>query len=101
MFESFKTQRVTTSATEIHVTWGGNGPPLLLLHGYPQTHLMWHKVAPALAKDFTVVVPDLPGHEASRGELNCSQQLVAGNGNWRLEPFDPVQPGSKQSKQRS
>ena len=65
MFESFKTQRVTTSATEIHVTWGGNGPPLLLLHGYPQTHLMWHKVAPALAKDFTVVVPDLRGYGVS------------------------------------
>ena len=65
MFESFKTQRVTTSATEIHVTWGGNGPPLLLLHGYPQTHLMWHKVAPALAKDFTVVVPDLRGYGES------------------------------------
>jgi haloacetate dehalogenase len=65
MFKSFKTQRVKTSATEIHVTWGGNGPPLLLLHGYPQTHLMWHKVAPTLAKDFTVVVPDLRGYGES------------------------------------
>ncbi len=65
MFETFKTQRVKTSGTEIHVTSGGSGPPLLLLHGYPQTHLMWHKVAPALAKDFTVVVPDLRGYGES------------------------------------
>ncbi len=65
MFETFKTQRIKTSGTEIHVTWSGNGPPLLLLHGYPQTHLMWHKVAPTLAKDFTVVVPDLRGYGES------------------------------------
>ncbi len=65
MFQGFQTKRVTTRATEIHVTWGGNGPPLLLLHGYPQTHLMWHKVAPALATDFTVVVPDLRGYGES------------------------------------
>ena len=43
----------------------------------------------------TVVVPDLPGHEASRAELNCSQKLVAGNGTWKLEPFDPLQPNRK------
>jgi haloacetate dehalogenase len=65
MFETFKTQRVKTSGTEIHVTWSGSGPPLLLLHGYPQTHLMWHKVAPTLAKYFTVVVPDLRGYGES------------------------------------
>jgi ATP phosphoribosyltransferase regulatory subunit len=43
----------------------------------------------------TVVVADLPGHEASRAELNCTQQLVAGNGTWKLEPFDPLQPNRK------
>ena len=41
---------------------GGSGPPLLLLHGFPQTHLMWHAVAPALAQAFTVVAADLPGY---------------------------------------
>lgn len=41
---------------------GGNGPPLLLLHGYPQTHAMWHKVAPRLAQKFTVVLMDLRGY---------------------------------------
>lgn len=44
---------------------GGDGPPLLLLHGYPETHLMWHAVAPRLAERFTVVVADLPGYGAS------------------------------------
>ena len=65
MFENFKTQRIKTSGTDIHVTWGGNGPPLLLLHGYPESHLMWHKVAPPLAKHFTVVAPDLRGYGES------------------------------------
>jgi haloacetate dehalogenase len=45
---------------------GGAGPPLLLLHGYPQTHIAWRKVAPALARNHTLVIPDLPGYGASR-----------------------------------
>ena len=45
---------------------GGSGPPVLLLHGYPQTHIAWRRVAPALAERHTVVVPDLPGYGASR-----------------------------------
>jgi len=46
----------------IHCAHGGDGPPLLLLHGYPQTHAIWHKVAPRLAEEFTVVCPDLRGY---------------------------------------
>jgi haloacetate dehalogenase len=49
----------------VHARVGGDGPPLLLLHGYPQTHLMWHAVAPALAERFTVIAADLPGYGAS------------------------------------
>ncbi len=49
----------------IHGVTGGNGPPLLLLHGYPQTHVMWHKVAPELSKQYTLVIPDLRGYGAS------------------------------------
>jgi haloacetate dehalogenase len=45
----------------------GSGPPLLLLHGFPETHVMWHAVAPSLAEHFTIVVADLPGYGASRG----------------------------------
>lgn len=46
----------------IHAVVAGTGPPVLLLHGYPQSHVMWHAVAPLLAEQFTVVVPDLPGY---------------------------------------
>ncbi len=62
MFEGFSLRRITTSGAEINFRAGGSGPPLLLLHGYPQTHAMWHAVAPALAADFTVVCPDLRGY---------------------------------------
>lgn len=62
MFEGFEKRRVATSETEIALRVGGAGPPLLLLHGYPQTHVMWHRIAPALAERFTVVCADLRGY---------------------------------------
>lgn len=62
MFDGFEHKQVTTRDTLINLRQGGSGPPLLLLHGYPECHLMWHKVAPRLAKEFTVVVPDLRGY---------------------------------------
>jgi haloacetate dehalogenase len=61
-FPGFSTETVETSGTTIHVLRKGTGRPLLLLHGYPETHLTWHKVAPKLAEQFTVVVPDLRGY---------------------------------------
>ncbi len=62
MFYGFKTERLETASTHIHVRIGGEGPPLLLLHGYPQTHVTWHRVAHVLAEQFSVVVPDLRGY---------------------------------------
>ncbi len=62
MFDGFETRRVATSGAEINLRLGGSGPPLLLLHGYPQTHVMWHRVAPYLAERFTVVAADLRGY---------------------------------------
>lgn len=62
MFEGFTTRQITTSGTTINCVTGGSGPGLLLLHGYPQTHAMWHKIAPRLAQDFTVVAADLRGY---------------------------------------
>lgn len=53
---------IDTGEAIIYVHHGGSGPPLLLLHGHPQTHVIWHKIAPRLAHDFTVVAPDLRGY---------------------------------------
>ncbi len=61
-FPGFTRHRIDTAGASINLVTGGSGPPLLLLHGYPQTHVMWRKVAPRLAADFTVVVPDLRGY---------------------------------------
>ena len=62
MFEGFENGRVETSEAEINFVCGGDGPPVLLMHGYPQTHAMWHLVAPRLSEDFTVVSTDLRGY---------------------------------------
>jgi len=62
LFDGFTRQRIRVGEVDINLVTGGKGPPLLLLHGYPQTHVMWHKTAPALARDFTVVAPDLRGY---------------------------------------
>ncbi|MGE5170874.1 MAG: alpha/beta fold hydrolase [Rudaea sp.] len=62
LFPGFTALRIRTSETEIVCAVGGNGPPVLMLHGYPQTHAMWHRVAPALARDHTVVCADLRGY---------------------------------------
>ncbi|MCK6452101.1 MAG: alpha/beta hydrolase [Alphaproteobacteria bacterium] len=62
MFEGFQHRRVPVAEGEINLVIGGSGPPLLLLHGYPQTHVMWHKVAPVLTQSFTVVCADLRGY---------------------------------------
>jgi haloacetate dehalogenase len=62
MFDGFKRSEIRTSAARIVTVVGGSGPPLLLMHGNPFTHLSWLKVAPALAKEFTVVATDLRGY---------------------------------------
>jgi haloacetate dehalogenase len=62
LFEGFENHRVDTTQTTINCRVGGAGPPLLVLHGCPQTHLMWHKLVPTLARRFTVVASDLRGY---------------------------------------
>jgi pimeloyl-ACP methyl ester carboxylesterase len=62
LFPGFAQRRIPTSGAEIQCVIGGSGPPLLLLHGYPQTHAMWHKIAPCLAEQYTVVCADLRGY---------------------------------------
>lgn len=65
LFENLAVADVPTPRGHVHVRTGGSGPPLLLLHGFPETHLMWHSVAPTLAEQFTLVVADLPGYGQS------------------------------------
>ncbi|MGA0570824.1 alpha/beta fold hydrolase [Variovorax sp. VNK109] len=62
MLETFTPHTVATADGPIHTRKGGQGPALLLMHGHPQTHAMWHRVAPALAAHFTVVMMDLRGY---------------------------------------
>ena len=83
LFPGFATRRIATSGAEIHCEQGGSGPPLLMLHGYPQTHAMWHKIAPALAKRFTVVCADLRGYgdsskpDGGTGHAGYSKRAMA------------------------
>jgi haloacetate dehalogenase len=65
VFEGFLEKRIRTGNAEIFMLISGSGPPLLLLHGFPQTHVMWHRVAPRLARRHSLVVPDLRGYGAS------------------------------------
>jgi len=82
-FPGFELRQVETSGASINLVTGGTGPPLLLLHGYPQTHLMWRKLAPRLAIEFTVVVPDLRGYgdsskpPAGSDNVNYSKRALA------------------------
>lgn len=76
MFDNFTKTRIKANGVSINLVHGGVGPPLLLLHGYPQTHVEWHKIAPKLAEHYTVVAPDLRGYgdsekpPASEGDLS-------------------------------
>ncbi len=83
MFLNFTQKKVRTSGATINLVTGGHGDPVLLLHGYPETHVMWHKVAPALARDYTVVCADLRGYGDSSkprgipGHANYSKRAMA------------------------
>jgi haloacetate dehalogenase len=82
-FPGFEQRRIATAGAEINLVTGGSGPPLLLLHGYPQTHLMWRKLAPRLAAEFTLVIPDLRGYgdsakpPAGPDQINYSKRALA------------------------
>jgi pimeloyl-ACP methyl ester carboxylesterase len=65
VFEGFTLETVDTGGAKLRVRYGGTGPALLLLHGHPRTHVTWHRVAPLLACDYTVVCPDLRGYGES------------------------------------
>src|SRR5258708_40310523 len=62
MFDGFEARDIETSGARIHCRIGGKGRRVRLLHGYPQNHVMWHKIAPALAQRVTIVAADLRGY---------------------------------------
>src|SRR5258706_15109187 len=83
MFEGFERTEIDTSGARIHLRPGRKGPPLLLLHGNPMTHVMWHKIAGRLAREFHVVATDLRGYgdssapDAGENNINFSFRAMA------------------------
>jgi len=83
LLPGFKVHKVKTSGATLHTVVGGSGPPLLLIHGAPLTHLSWYRVAPELAKKYTVVAADLRGYgDSSKPEdgdkhINYSKRSMA------------------------
>jgi haloacetate dehalogenase len=81
MFDAFTLDRIDTGEVTLRVRHGGSGPPLVLLHGHPRTHLTWHAVADALAGEYTVVCPDLRGYGQSSqpADDDYSKRAMAGD----------------------
>ncbi len=83
MYEGFTRRRIDVGDAQINVVSGGDGPPVLLLHGFPQTHAAWHRIAPLLEKHFSLVIPDLRGYGESSGPApdpehhNYSKRVMA------------------------
>ncbi|RBM08341.1 alpha/beta fold hydrolase [Novacetimonas cocois] len=83
LLPGFRWQDIAVNGVRIRTATGGDGPPLLLLHGHPQMHLTWHRIAPALAKHFTVVATDLRGYgdsarpEGGPDHVNYSKRAMA------------------------
>jgi haloacetate dehalogenase len=75
LFPGFHTFDVNADGVSIHGVTGGSGPPILLLHGYPQTHAIWHRIAPELEKRFTVVATDLTGYGDSAKPLSDMEHM--------------------------
>jgi len=67
LFPGFRRLDIDVEGARIHAVASGDGPPVLLLHGFPQSHVCWHRVAQPLAEHFTVVIPDMPGYGDSIG----------------------------------
>lgn len=88
MFEGFEHRRIEANGITVNLRTGGSGPPLLLLHGNPLTHVMWHKIAPRLAEDFTVVASDLRGYGDSDKPRGASDHA---NYSFRTMAEDQVQ----------
>jgi len=88
LFPGFVQTEVRTSGATIPVFHKGNGPPVLLLHGYPESHVTWHKVAPRLAEQFSVYIPDLRGYGDSSRPADGDRHI---NYSFRAMALDQVE----------
>jgi haloacetate dehalogenase len=83
LFPGYESKWINTSSGRIFARVGGNGPPLMLLHGFSSTHVMWHRVAPKLADKFTLIIADLPGYgwsdmpESDKDHLPYTKRAMA------------------------
>src|SRR5262249_27568442 len=75
LYPGFASEWIDTSSGRVFARVGGKGPPLLLLHGFSETHVMWHRVAPALADKFALIIADLPGYGWSDMPRSDEQHL--------------------------
>ena len=108
MFETFTHRRIDTSEAVINLRHAGSGPPVLLLHGHPQTHAMWHKVAPRLAETYSVVCADLRGYgdsskpptaedHAPYSKRAMARDMVEAHAGARLRAFRRGRPRSRRT----
>ena len=88
MFDGFKTSKVQTTGATINVVSGGQGSPVLLLHGNPETHVMWHKIALQTAREFTVVAADLRGYGDSSKPPDGENHSNYSNRNMALDQIE-------------
>lgn len=85
MFEGFETSVADVGETTVFIRRKGHGRPLLLLHGFPETHLMWHRVAPALSEEFTVICADLRGYGQSGKPASTADHIPYSKGAMALD----------------
>ena len=88
LFDDFIHQEIKTEETTINLVRRGSGYPVLMLHGYPETHICWHRVAPILADRFTIVCPDLRGCGDSSKPESDSEHVTYSK---RVMPQDQVE----------
>ena len=112
LFPGFASRWIDTSAGKIFARTGGSGPPLLLLHGYTQTNVMWHRVAPALAAHFALVIADLPGYgwsavpaadedHAPYDKRSMAKAMVERDGEARPRALPPRRPRPRRARRLS
>jgi len=93
LYPGFASHRIDTAVGRIFARTGGKGAPLLRIHGHPQTNVMWHRVAPALERDFRLIIPDLPGYgwsDAPRSDAEHAPYTKRAMANAMIEVMEAI-----------